>query len=117
MVGQGGQIVRADARLSDLAATTDVFLVLASDARGARADLAALPGVEAVEVETTADGPAYRIRGAEGADLRGDVYDLAREKGWALRELRRDVRTLETVFNELATSAGEQEMPAEEAAA
>jgi hypothetical protein len=29
------------------------------------------------------------------------IYDLARKEDWPLRELRRDVRTLETVFNEL----------------
>jgi energy-coupling factor transporter ATP-binding protein EcfA2 len=44
----------------------------------------------------------YRVMGM------GDVtcarhLQLAREHDWPLRELRRDVRTLETVFNELAT--------------
>jgi hypothetical protein len=29
---------------------------------------------------------------------------LAQTKNWPLRELRRDVRTLETVFNELTTA-------------
>ena len=33
------------------------------------------------------------------------VYDLARHSGWPVRELRRDARTLETVFNQLATGA------------
>jgi hypothetical protein len=33
------------------------------------------------------------------------VFDLARREAWAVRELRQDTRTLETVFNELATAA------------
>jgi hypothetical protein len=37
------------------------------------------------------------------------VYDLARQNAWPLRELRRDARTLETVFNQLATTAVEDE--------
>ncbi len=31
------------------------------------------------------------------------IYDLARQQSWPVRELRRDVRTLESVFNQLAT--------------
>jgi hypothetical protein len=56
----------------------------------------------------TADGfPSYQVLGkpADGQDLTPAIYDLAREKNWPVRELRRDVRTLETVFNELATMA------------
>ena len=34
------------------------------------------------------------------------VFQLAKEQGWPVRELRKDVRTLETVFNELANYAG-----------
>jgi len=105
--------VRADARLSDLAATSDVVLVLAQNVVGARQDLVSIPGVEAVEDAQVADGHEYRVRGADGADLRPAVYDLVRERGWALRELRRDVRTLETVFNELATAAENDAMPPE----
>ena len=41
------------------------------------------------------------IVGDTGVDLCPAIYDLAREEQWPLRELRRDVRTLETVFNEL----------------
>jgi len=67
--------------------------------------LQTLSGVRAVEASTTADGYQYRIRGSDGMDLRPAVYELARSKDWPLRELRRDVRTLETVFNELVAEA------------
>lgn len=96
--------VKADARLADLAATTDAVLVLAEGAPDATHDLKALTGVETVEAYPTPDGQEYRVRGAEGVDLRSAIYELAHTKNWPLRELRRDVRTLETVFNELTTA-------------
>ncbi len=97
--------VKADARLSDLSVTTDVVLVLAEEAPDAAAHLRTLPGVQSVLVSRVADGREYRIRGSDGADLRPAVYKLARERDWPLQELRRDVRTLETVFGELATAS------------
>ena len=50
--------------------------------------------------------PAYRVTGRTNAatDLGPAIYNLARDNDWPVRELRRDVRTLETVFNELATT-------------
>lgn len=98
--------VRADARLADLAATSNAVMVLSNAAIDAPAALRDLKGVHAVETFLSGDGfPAYRILGdsATGTELCPAIYDLARSHQWALRELRRDVRTLETVFNELAT--------------
>lgn len=98
-----GQI-RADARLSEMAATSNAVVVLDKLAPGAERALHSLRGVRGVERDRTADGyPVFRVLG-EGdseADLCPAIYNLAREEGWALRELRRDARTLETVFNEL----------------
>jgi len=99
--------VKADARLADLSATTDVVLVLGGGAPNAINDLKALPGAQAVEAHPTPDGREYRVRGTDGADLRPAIYELARQKNWPLRELRRDVRTLEAVFNELATATND----------
>jgi len=102
-----GQI-RADARLSELAATPDAILVLEDAPAGVDRALGSLSGVRGVEQTRTPDGyPAYRVLGqeADGADLCPAIYNLAREEGWRLRELRRDVRTLETIFNQLALAA------------
>jgi hypothetical protein len=44
----------------------------------------------------------YRIHGQENADLCPAIYQLAVAQGWPLRELRPDVQTLETVFNQVA---------------
>jgi ABC-2 type transport system ATP-binding protein len=100
--------VRADARLAELAATPDAILVLEEAPAGLEETLRAHPSVRAVEPHRSPDGrPAYRIQGRDrqGSDLCPALYRLARDQGWALRELRRDVRTLEAVFNELATTA------------
>ncbi len=104
--------VRADASLSDLAATGHVVLVLgeptASAVGDVTAELEALPKVRAVESAPVADGREYRVQAAPteavGRDLRPLLYELARDRDWPLRELRREVRTLETVFAELTQS-------------
>lgn len=98
--------VKADARLAELSATSNVVLVLAQDLPQVAQQLKALAGVRAVEEERVPEGCVYRVRGGNGADLCPAIYELASHRGWPLRELRRDVRTLEAVFNELATAAG-----------
>jgi ABC-2 type transport system ATP-binding protein len=95
--------VKADARLADLAATVDAVLVLDKSAPDVTGELKLLHGVRSVECTRSPDGFEYRVRGTEGADLRAAIYELARQKSWPLRELRRDARTLEMIFNELAT--------------
>jgi ABC-2 type transport system ATP-binding protein len=100
--------IRADARLSELAVTSDAILVLERPLVGVSGALSKLSGVSNVEQTQTPEGhPAYRIMGRDtrGADLLPAIYDLARQEDWPLRELHQDVRTLETVFNELAMSA------------
>jgi len=103
--------IRADAELSELASTSDAILVLGEDVPGVAATLSTLPGALDVErIQRDADDgetdfPAYRVLGRDGnADLCPAMFDLAREKDWPVRELRPDVRTLESVFNELATA-------------
>ena len=100
--------VKADARLRDLAVTSNAVLVLAErppDFERAVRGLGVVQGLEPIE---SSDGyPAYRVLGRPdgGTELCPKLYDLARERGWPVRELRRDTRTLETVFNELALTA------------
>jgi ABC-2 type transport system ATP-binding protein len=97
--------VRADAHLADLGVSPDVILLLDTEPPGAVEALGALGGAAGVEVLPTQEGTAYRLSTAqEAVDLRPAIFQLARDNGWPLRELRRDVRTLESVFNELVTS-------------
>jgi hypothetical protein len=102
-----GQI-KTDAQLSELAATSDAILVLERAPAGVDRALRGLSGVRAVQpVRLTEGYPAYHVQGqpGEAVDLCPVLFNLAREEGWPVRELRRDIRTLETVFNELATAA------------
>lgn len=95
--------VRADSRLDDLSASPHAVLVLGREVDGAARRLAKVPGVSEVESFVTADRyPAYRLSG--GQDLTPAIYEAARQENWPVRELRREVLTLETVFNQLATA-------------
>jgi ABC-2 type transport system ATP-binding protein len=97
-------LVKSDSRLADLEVTADAMLVLGTKADGVERTLRSLSGVRGIEPTRTTEGyPAYRVLGMGDVDLCPAIYDLARQQGWPLRELRRDVRTLETVFNQLAT--------------
>jgi ABC-2 type transport system ATP-binding protein len=99
-----GQI-KADAHLSELSTTADAILTLQQETKGVEQAVQALAGVRQVETLPTDHGyPTYRIMGQAEADLCPAIYDLARRENWPVRELRRDARTLETVFNELATA-------------
>ena len=105
--------IRADARLSELAATADALLVLQEPVSGLENELKKLQFVRKLEPYRSLDGyPGFRISGAENSDnaqtSKGDdlcpaLYAVVKERNWPLRELRRDVQTLETIFNRLAT--------------
>ena len=97
--------IRADARLSELASTSDAILVLQENTPKIERDLQTLEGVRGVETLDEMDGyPAYRVLGTETVDLTPILFETAKAKNWRIRELRRDTQTLETVFNQLATT-------------
>ncbi|GIW72217.1 MAG: multidrug ABC transporter ATP-binding protein [Planctomycetota bacterium] len=103
-----GEIV-ADAPPADLQ-KGDV-LVVAGEGAGleqARAALAALPGVRAVEADGgagSAQDSGFRLRlRTDGRDgLGAEVFRLARDRGWTLTELRPENASLEEVFQELTS--------------
>ncbi len=95
--------IKVDEQLANLAGTNSAILVLDQETAATTQTLAALEGVEQVEQLPTQNGHvAYRIHGGEGVDLPPVIYRAAINHGWPLRELRRDVQTLETVFSQLA---------------
>jgi ABC-2 type transport system ATP-binding protein len=102
--------VRADASLSELSSTGHVALVLTKPVEEVVPKLEALKEVRSVERVSTDDGSEYQVRAVEQdggiLDLRPILYQVARDRGWPLCELRREVRTLETVFSELTRGYG-----------
>lgn len=66
-----------------------------------------IPGVVSVRDEALADGRgAYVVESGRGRDVRGEIFRLAAQQHWELRELRRVGMTLEEVF--IRVVAGEE---------
>jgi len=83
-----------------------VILVLQKDTPHVTKTLASVKGVIGVETFASRDGfPAFRVLGEESTDLSPQLFDIAHQNHWQVRELRRDVQTLERVFNNLAVAA------------
>jgi len=97
--------IKADAKLSELATTSNVILVLEEQKPQVEQAIKTISGVQRVEAYTDQGYHAYRVIGDNNPHLSNALYQLAIEHKWQLRELKRDVRTLEVVFNELATGA------------
>lgn len=98
--------IKADSKLTDLSRTNNVILVLEQDQKDAVKELRNLSGVLNVNKQkSNSQICIYKIEGKAQSDLTPLIYRLAAEKQWPLRELRHDVRTLESVFNEIAIAA------------
>lgn len=95
--------IRADARLNELASSTDAVVVLDKAVDNALGILKGLTGVNRVEQQPSSNGHvSYRVIGKENADLCPAIYKIANQHQWPLRELRSDRQTLESVFSKLA---------------
>jgi ABC-2 type transport system ATP-binding protein len=102
-------LVRADATLEQITRSRVQVVTLATrDPGGTRDELSRLEGVTGVEASDRGEGfYTFRLRlGADG-EIGEAVADLARGRGWRMRELKRDDRSLEQVFRELTASAAE----------
>ena len=64
----------------------------------AREALAHLPGVTEVDIEEAPGETRARVLCAANADPREEIFRLAVERGWVLRELSREALSLEDVF-------------------
>ncbi len=86
----------------------------------AREGLLALPGVAAVDVDEAQGETRARITCLQGGDPREEIFRLAVERAWVLRELSREAMSLEDVFVRLTRreedSAEAPEAPAAAAA-
>jgi ABC-2 type transport system ATP-binding protein len=101
-------LVRADGTLDELTrAREEIVTAAVPNPDEAATVLRSVAGVAGVRHAPAADGfTTFRLR-LDGERIVGErVAAVARERGWALRELRRDDRSLEQVFREL-TASGE----------
>ncbi len=101
--------VRADAALAEIMRSRVQVAVLSTrDPAAVREELGRIDGVVGVESSDRGDGfHAFRLHLAADREIGEAVADLARARGWRLRELKRDDRSLEQVFRELTGSASE----------
>ena len=97
--------VKADATLSDLATTSNAVLILEKMVSSAKKTLKDLDGVQEVIHLEEGRFPTFRIIGKDDIDITPRIFELAVQQNWPLRELRQDMRTLETIFNEIAIAA------------
>ena len=70
-------------------------------ARGGTFADAAIAGVRDVTVTTEGDWNVFALRVEAGTDVREEVFRLATERHWTLRELSQRRATLEDVFVEI----------------
>lgn len=108
LIIMNGQL-KADAKLSDLTTVNRVLLGLAksSDSEKITKTLQEEKGIVGVNKASGADGLDYlSIEADKDVDLRERIFNMAKTNDWPLRELKRDSRTLESVFH--ALSSGEE---------
>ncbi len=104
--------VRSDEQLDVLASTSSALLVLEDDVIGAAEALRNVTGVDSVERvsqasarDNVASQVAYRMTAFPNVDINPQLFTLAKEQNWPLRELRYETQTLESVFNQLSQSS------------
>lgn len=95
--------IKADSKLSELASSDNAILVLDQDPPEATKLLKQLADVISVRKEPSHDiFPQYYIQSKPNSDITPKIFQLSVENNWQVRELRREVHTLESIFNELA---------------
>ena len=69
-----------------------------------RAEIAALPGVAAVEPVSDAEGDALFVLPHGGGPVVAEIADLARDRGWTITGLRVERGRLDDVFREITAA-------------
>jgi ABC-2 type transport system ATP-binding protein len=97
-----GQL-RADAKIDELRAANAAIVAVEDGAGDVEQALRAIDGVSGVEKKDKDDGfQRWRVTSETNDRLCPAVFDVVRDRGWRISELRSDSRTLETVFRQLA---------------
>ena len=90
-----------------LTTTRRIRAEIRSTGGGVANSLGSVTGVARVEDAGGDEFITYLLEAEQGADPREAVYRLAVEKGWILRELRMEARTLEEIFMEITIGRSE----------
>jgi len=103
--------IRADATLDELAAAGGTLLTLEHEIPEALAILQGLPGVADVDRTALPDGAvAFTVTPLKPDEPLGSaLFRCAATHGWPVRELRREARSLESVFAELSMARPDDE--------
>ncbi len=106
-------LVRADGTLADLTRSREQVVRLSvEDADEARELLERVPNVSSARATSLKDGfTTFRLVLDADHEVGEDVAAAVRERGWPLRELRRDDRNLEQVFRELTGTSTREVAP------
>jgi len=91
-----------------VSASSPLIAEISGPAEEIRQAVAALDGVGQVEIRSEDGWHRLAISPSQRADVRADIFKLAAEKGWSLREIRREVASLEDYFVKIVA---EQQAP------
>ena len=109
IINQGSIVAQGpiDTLVDQFFPTARVEVEIVGPPAAVRDGMRAIPGVVAVEGLAVTDGVGrYVVESARGRDVRGEIFELASQQRWSLRELKRVGTTLEEVF--IRVVAGEQ---------
>jgi ABC-2 type transport system ATP-binding protein len=108
-----GEII-ADGKTADLKSSMDNDIHIAVRVKGAdygtlSSAVKGLPGVKSVTEREDGEGLAAALVTSGGkTDLRGDIFSLVRDRGWAIYEMTTERETLEHIFRELTKGGGNE---------
>ncbi|HEV8617208.1 MAG TPA: ATP-binding cassette domain-containing protein [Methylomirabilota bacterium] len=109
IVAQG----RIDTLVEEFFPTARVEVEIAGPADAVHDRLRGLPGVLQVTPQLSRDGAGrYVVESARGRDVRAEIFQLAAQQKWELRELRRVGMTLEEVFIRIVAGEETEAAPA-----
>ncbi len=112
--------IAAEGGTRELMARAEGAVQITVEAKGAGVadQLRGLAGVRRVdEVPRTEGRVAVTVTADGSRDLRPQVFELAKSKGWTLYELHQQAGSLEALFRQLTTGAGDNGAQGEEAPA
>ena len=101
--------IAADGPVEQLIARAEGMVQIAVELQGAGAEegLKGLPGVHRVERADARDGRVKLTLSADSSrDLRPEIFQLAKQKGWVLYELHQEEGSVEDLFRHLTAPAG-----------